>query len=75
MAISVYILIQARAGEAWNITEKIAKMKGVKMAHTVTGIYDVIAYAELDSLEEIKNIITEVQNLKGIDKTHTAISF
>ena len=51
------------------------KMKGVKMAHAVTGIYDVIAYAELDDLEEIKKLITEVHNLEGIDKTHTAVSF
>ncbi|MCD6504052.1 Lrp/AsnC family transcriptional regulator [Candidatus Bathyarchaeota archaeon] len=75
MTVSVYVLIQTRIGEAWNVARKIAEMKGVKMAHAVTGIYDVIAYAELDDLEEIKNLITEVHTLEGVEKTHTAVSF
>ncbi|HDM45061.1 MAG TPA: Lrp/AsnC family transcriptional regulator [Candidatus Bathyarchaeota archaeon] len=75
MKVSVYILIQTKIGEAWNVAKKVIEMKGVKMAHAVTGIYDVIAYAELDTLEEIKNLITELHTLKGVEKTHTAVSF
>jgi len=75
LTVSVYVLIQTQIGESWKVAEEVMKMKGVKMAHAVTGIYDVIAYAELDDLEEIKKLITEVHNLEGIDKTHTAVSF
>lgn len=75
MTVSIYVLIQTQIGEAWKVAEEIMKMKDVKMAHAVTGIYDVIAYAELDDLEEIKKLIAEVHNLEGIDKTHTAVSF
>jgi len=44
------------------------------MVHTVTGLYDIIAYAETESLEALKDLITKIHAIKGIQRTHTAIS-
>jgi len=44
--IGVYILIKIAPGKSRNITEEVARIEGVKTAHPVTGIYDIIAYIE-----------------------------
>ncbi len=72
--IAVYVLIKVESGEAWRIAEKVSMMDGVKMTHTVTGVYDIIAYAELENFEALKDLISSIQSIKGVERTHTAVS-
>jgi len=74
LQIVAYVLIQAEPDKAWAIAEEASKLEGVKMVHTVTGLYDIIAYAEMESLEALKDLITRIHTIKGIQRTHTAIS-
>ncbi len=74
MVISAYLMIQTKMGKAWKVVETISQLEGVKMAHAVTGLYDVIAYAEFKDHEELKSIIAEVQEIEGVERTHTAVS-
>jgi len=44
MALSAYICIESTPGKVSQVVEAVAKLPGVKMAHAVTGSYDVIAF-------------------------------
>jgi len=46
----------------------------MKKAHAVTGQYDVIAYAEFVNMNELGRIISEIQSVKGVMRTQTAIA-
>ena len=74
MVVKAYILVQAQLGKSRSVAKSIANVRGVKMVHPVTGLYDVIVYLELpdmDSLSEL--VVKKVQSLKGVERTHTAI--
>ena len=46
MVVKAYVLVQAQLGRSRTVAKAIAKVRGVKMVHAVTGVYDVIAYLE-----------------------------
>ncbi|KYH40198.1 MAG: hypothetical protein AYL33_006450 [Candidatus Bathyarchaeota archaeon B63] len=50
------------------------KIEGVKIAHAVTGQYDVILYVEFLGISELSGIINRVQSINGVVKTTTAIA-
>jgi len=69
-----YILIDCGSGRVWEIASETVKIEGIKMAHAVTGTYDVIAYAEFSNVDELARMIEEIQTLEGVQRTHTAIA-
>lgn len=74
MRFSSYILMQLAPGMASTATEKISKIEGVKMAHAVTGPFDVIAYAEVSNLAALSDLVlAKIQTVKGVEKTQTAL--
>ncbi|MCW4027241.1 MAG: Lrp/AsnC ligand binding domain-containing protein [Candidatus Bathyarchaeota archaeon] len=73
MKVSVYVFVQVEKGEPWKIAAELSKIEGVKTAHTVTGQYDVIVFVELDSLEILKDVVREVQQIEGVQRTQTAV--
>ncbi|MDH5702080.1 MAG: Lrp/AsnC ligand binding domain-containing protein [Candidatus Bathyarchaeota archaeon] len=73
--VEAYIFINSDPGMLWKITEAALKMiEGVKMAHAVTGQFDVIAYAEFANMDALANIIEKFQSLKGVQRTWTAVA-
>jgi DNA-binding Lrp family transcriptional regulator len=73
MKVSVYVFVQVEKGEPWKIAAELSKIEGAKTAHTVTGQYDVIVFLELDSLEILKDVVREVQQIEGVQRTQTAV--
>jgi DNA-binding Lrp family transcriptional regulator len=74
MVIKAYILIQAQLGRSTSVSKTIANVRGVKMVHSVTGVYDVIAYLELPDMASLSELVTKkIQSVKGVERTHTAI--
>jgi DNA-binding Lrp family transcriptional regulator len=74
MAVKAYVLVQAQLGKSRSVAKAIAKARGVKMVHAVTGVYDVIAYLELSDMTSLSEfVIKKVQSVKGVERTHTAI--
>ena len=57
----------------WEIAEAALKIEGVKMAHAVTGQFDVVAYAEFANMNALKEIIDKFLSLNGVQRTQTAI--
>ena len=69
-----YLLLECSSGMVWKVAETIVKIEGVQMAHVVTGNYDVIAFAEFSDIDKLTIIIQQVQALKGVQKTQTAVA-
>jgi hypothetical protein len=42
--LEAYILVNAEAGAIWEVAEETLKVQGVKMAHAVTGQFDVVIF-------------------------------
>src|SRR3989442_3911388 len=69
-----YVLIQLAPGTTKTAAEVIAKIKGVKMAHAVTGPFDVIAFVEVPDLTTLSDLIlAKIQKIEGAQKTQTAM--
>jgi len=57
----------------WQIAEAALKIQGVKMAHAVTGQFDVIAYAEFAKMDALREILGKFMTINGVQRTQTAI--
>lgn len=75
MPIVAYVLIQAELGLSSSVADALSRIEGVKMAHPVTGVYDVIAYVEVSDLTSLSSLVLkQIQAIKGVQRTHTAIA-
>lgn len=74
MVVKAFVLIQVQLGKARSVAKAIANVRGVKMVHPVTGMYDVIAYLELEDMTSLSDfVVKKIQTAKGVERTHTAI--
>lgn len=73
MTVSVYVLIQVRAGFTMDVARKVRNIQKIKMAHAVTGPVDVIAYLEIENLDELGEIISAIHRVEGVERTQTCI--
>ena len=71
---NAFILINTERGKLWKVAEESFKIEGVKIAHAITGEYDVILYVEFLNISELSEIINKVQSINGVVKTATAIA-
>jgi DNA-binding Lrp family transcriptional regulator len=69
-----YLLLECSSGMVWKVADDIVLIDGVKMAHVVTGNFDVIAFAEFSNIDELTSLIQKVQALSGVQKTQTAVA-
>jgi len=69
-----YVLIDSEPGNIWEVAEAMMKIKGVQMAHAVTGQFDAVAYVEFLKLDDLGKIIEKIQRLKGVRRTQTLIA-
>ena len=69
-----YILINCEPAKLWDIAEETNKLKGVKLAHAVTGQFDVVVYAEFPDMNAFRDIIDKIQSMDGVERTQTAVS-
>jgi DNA-binding Lrp family transcriptional regulator len=73
MGLPFYILINAEKGQGDNVAQEAKKIKGVKMAHHVTGSVDVIVYAEADDFTDIRRVRAAVFEIQNVVRTETSI--
>jgi len=71
--LQAYILITTEPAKLWEIAEAALKIEGVKMAHAVTGSFDVIIYVETPKLDTLGEILNKIRLLSGVLHTQTAI--
>ena len=74
MPVRAYVFIETTPGKAGQVADAAAKLPGVKMAHPVTGSYDVIAFVEAKDVIALGEFIsTRVHRLPGVLKTTTNV--
>ncbi len=74
MSIGAYVFIESTPGKATQVAEATAKLPGVKMAHAVTGSYDVIAFVEAKDVAALGELLTtRIHRLPGVLKTTTNV--
>ncbi|MGA3297414.1 MAG: Lrp/AsnC ligand binding domain-containing protein [Candidatus Bathyarchaeia archaeon] len=72
--IGAYVLLKIAPGKSRLITEKISQIEGVKTAHSVTGMFDIIAFIEASDINNLTGTVrSNIQNIDGVIRTHTAI--
>lgn len=72
--VEAYVLVNCEAGKPWKIAETALKIENVKMAHAVTGMYDVVAFIEFADMEVLTEILNKFQAMEGVNRTHTAVA-
>ena len=72
--IGAYVLIKIAPGKSRTIVAQIAKVEGVKTAHPVTGMFDIITYLEASDINNLTGTVrVKIQTIEGVLRTHTAI--
>jgi len=71
-----YILIKAdtKRSQFWDISEEAIKIKGVNIAHTVLGSFDVILFLKFSDSNELKKIISEVTSIPSVKEIQTLLA-
>lgn len=72
--VEAYVLINCTAGKSWEIAETALKIENVKMAHAVTGQYDMVAFIEFAGIDVLTEILNKFQTMEGVNRTHTAVA-
>ena len=55
------------------IAARLRKVKLVYDSFPVSGQFDAIALIEVKSLNQIKDVTTEIQNITGVERTETMV--
>jgi len=71
-----YVHIAVDAGAVSGVARQVADLEAVAAAHTVTGEFDVIAQLDLDSKEEIAEVVADhIHAVDGVADTNTNVAF
>ena len=74
MTIRAYILIETSPGKTRGITKTVEKIKGVKMAHSVTGPFDIVVCVEVADPKVLGDLVFEkIQKIDGVISTLTNV--
>jgi DNA-binding Lrp family transcriptional regulator len=72
--LEAYVLTNTEANALWSVAEATLKIEGVKMAHAVTGQFDVVALVTFPKIEDLGKVIEKIQHLEGARETQTLIA-
>ncbi len=72
--VEAYVLIQTHVGMGPRVVRELALTEGVISSEGVTGPYDVIAYVQAATLDELGRLVaTHIQAVEGITRTITCL--
>ena len=72
--VSAFVLINVALGSEEDVIDKLRRIKGIKEAHRVYGVYDTIIKIESESVESLKDIVSSnIRKLPSVRSTLTMI--
>lgn len=75
MATKAFILIETAVGKDKEAANELRQLQGVKSVDKVTGPYDIILVAEVETLNDIDELVTsKIQPIPGISRTLTCLA-
>jgi anthranilate phosphoribosyltransferase len=73
--IKAYVLIVTDPGKTRHVHEEILKVPSIKEMHEVMGPYDIVVEIEVESLQEIPEILGErIRTIEGIQSTTSLVT-
>lgn len=70
-----YVLINVEISSDEEVLKELKKVERVVEAHTVYGVYDIVAKIESDTMERLDDIISQVRQLKNVHSTLTMLVY
>jgi DNA-binding Lrp family transcriptional regulator len=71
---TAYILLNTEIGAEHHVLSALKKIEGVQEAHSLCGVYDIIAHIKAESTEKLKYIITNrIEKIGKINSKLTMI--
>ncbi len=71
---TAYVLLNTEIGAETDVLHALKKIKGVEEAHSLWGVYDIIANIQAENMEELKYIITKrIAKINSINSKLTMI--
>ena len=69
-----FICITTEPSSMGKVLNTLKAIEGVAEAHMIYGIYDIVAKVEADSIDQLKNIVTQkIRKIKNVTTTTTMI--
>lgn len=69
-----FVLINTETGLEEDVLEKLKKIKNVREASIVYGVYDIVVKVEARDLEELREIVSSrIRRVEGVKSTVTLI--
>lgn len=72
MTAKAFVLINAEVGNEQQLIKTLRGIPNVTEVHVVYGVYDVIAKVEADTMEKVKETITN--SLRRLDKVRSTLT-
>ncbi|WP_455277282.1 Lrp/AsnC ligand binding domain-containing protein [[Eubacterium] cellulosolvens] len=69
---SAFVLINTEIGHENEILKELKKIKTVKEAYVIYGVYDIIARVEAESMDKLKETIS--WNIRRLDKVKSTLT-
>jgi len=74
--VKAYVLVTLRTGGDEAIVGQLNQIGGITVAHYVTGPYDVIAFVEVDTIDDLRILVkSKIHKLENVIKTITCVVF
>lgn len=74
MSVLAFIFLECTVGKAKDVARKVAKIPGVKLAHAVTGAYDVVALIEASTVSALGTaVVSRIQAIPGVLRSSTNV--
>ena len=71
---TAFILLNTEIGAETTVVAELKKIKGVKEAHNLWGVYDVIASVTAENMESLRNIITnQIEKIQRVNSKLTMV--
>lgn len=75
MTTEAFVLIETAVGKDKEVANELRQLQGMKSADTVTGPYDVIATIEVETLDDIDELVTsKMQPIPSISRRLTCLA-
>lgn len=67
-----FVLINAEMGHEAEVSKELREIEEVKEVHGVYGVYDLVVKVEADTIERLKNVISN--NIRSLDKVRSTLT-
>jgi DNA-binding Lrp family transcriptional regulator len=75
MSVKAYVLIVTDPGRTRQVHQQMSQLPNITELHEVMGPYDIVAEIEVDSLQDIPQILGErIRTIDGIQSTTSLVA-